>query len=89
MKFDIIRQDPNWSEYKEINELRETINDFKEFRDPTQYQKIQTLIKKNPNLESDMKLAKFVQKTFQLKLGLKKSNDRSEVQENPHITKVN
>lgn len=47
------------------------------------------MIQKNPNLASNMNLAKFVQRTFQLKLGLKQSNDPSDIQENPHINKVN
>ena len=55
----------------------------------TQYQKIQTMIKANPDLATNMNVAKFVQRTFQLRLGLKSSNDPSEAQENPHITKVN
>ena len=47
------------------------------------------MIQQNPNLASSMNLAKFVQRTFQSKLGLKKSNDPDDVHENPHVSKVN
>jgi len=77
------------SDYKEINDLRDIISTFRNRRKVTNYEKIQSLISKNPNLASNMNLFKFVQRTFQLKLGLKKSNDPENVMENPHITKVN
>ena len=41
-------RDPNMTDYKEINDLRNTMRNFNDSRMVTQFQKIQTMIQKNP-----------------------------------------
>lgn len=68
--------------------LRSTMKNFKDNRQATQFQKIQTMLKEKPALAKVMNLDGFVRKVIQFKKGLDRAGNGDE-QENPYINRIN